>query len=1257
MSRPAHNGNGTAETGESEPIAIVGMGCRLAGGVRDVPGLWEFLRDQKCGLQDYAEPRFNGKGFYHPNPDRPGTAAAKGGFLLAEDPRLFDSAFFGITDIEAETLDASQRKLLEVTYEAFENAGETWESVSGSRTGVFVADISFDNYVSQVRDWDFSGKYSATGSFPNMLANRLHYIFNLRGPSLLINSACTSAMYALHLAINSLRNGDCDSAIVAGSNWIMDPNSHIAMGKLGALSPTSRSHTFDASADGYARGEGFAALYLKRASQAVRDGSPIRALVMGTAINANGRTSGITNPSGTAQEAVIRKAYENAGGLDPSETTYLECHGTGTRVGDPIEVMAAGNVFSPARSNAIEDRLLVGSVKTNLGHLEGACALAGILKVVAALEAGEIPPSLGVETLNPRIDFDKAKAQVVRHVMPWPKNALRRASVTSAGFGGTNGHCIIDHVHNVMPNYVKPGVYNAGAIQINGSQTNGLASASVGDGIPKPMTLERPHSPVVNVPNMTRKADAGTHQLVLLPFSAHNEASLKANMDVLSRIIHQHSLADVAYTLAAKRSRFSQRAFRIVDKDRVAVGAHHDHANGNANGNDKDHDQKAFFSASPQPVRIGFAFTGQGAQWHAMGVELFAYGVFRAAIAHLDGVLGMLPEPPSWKIADVLNGSCDKNLVQTPAVSQTACTALQIGLVDLLGSWSVRPVGVVGHSSGEMAAAYAAGRITAAEAIIIAYLRGRTVSSNKKRGGMLAVGLGPEQAAEYLAGMEKEVKVAAINSPDSTTWSGNADTVEALSAKLDRDGVFNRLLRTGGLAYHSHHMVPLGAEYAEAILGGLERLEGLEKSYYPRVPWVSSVTPEKDISTSPEQVTASYWRANLESPVRFSDAVSKLLSLEGLEVGALVEIGPHPALKSPLRQIIKSLGKSIPHVASLNRTEDGRRSLLCLAGTLFGLNAEVNLVAVNATDELGAGAAMRGLAHGCTTIDLPPYQYTYGPINYHESRLSKDYRLRREPRHDLLGSKVAGTTRLRPQWRNLITVKDLPWLEDHRVPPHVLFPGAAHIINAMVAAEASYREFPDALPITGYTLRNVSIKKTLIVPEDHHGIEIVLSMELEDTATAKSPGWASFSVSSVVRDSAQWTEHCTGHVRVEVSALDPAAPIDMAMDARPVDPQAWYSRFADLGLQFGPSFQGYSDLQADPAQNLASAKIALRTTADLDSLLATEVRPKSPLCSSPFICPECGSRRVTINLQMTGPVLSPAASNAACGVPTPSCKC
>lgn len=859
--------------------------------------------------------------------------------------------------------------------------------------------------------------------------------------------------------------------------------------------------------------------------------------------------------------------------------------------------------------------------------MEGACALPGILKVVAAIEQGQIPPTVGFQTPNPRIDFEEAKARVLTKVEPWPKNKLKRASVTSAGFGGTNGHCVIDHVHNVFPSYLKPGVLakdlpkihetdiehdrngtnghangngsldeqkngTNGSHRANGTNStnganghsngrNGDAHTNGSNGI---SDLPNNHRHVIARPEMIRKADAASRKLVVLPFSAHSQTSLEANVDALSQNLHLHTLADVAYTLAAKRSRFTQRAYCIVDKEEIRETSLR-----------QDTDLKIW--SSPQHLSVGFIFTGQGAQWHAMGSSLFEYAVFRDSISHLDTILTTMSDLPEWKIADILQGKCEKELIQTPAVSQTVCTAVQVGIVDLLASWGVRPSGVAGHSSGEMAAAYASGRITAAEAITAAYYRGYMVSFNKQKGAMLAIGVGSERALEYIreANLEERVRVAAINSFDSVTLSGDAEAVEELGAKLTQESVFNRLVRTGGLAYHSHHMLSFGPEYEEKVSSEIRRLkEGgtdAANAKYPVIPWVSSVTPHK----STEEVSASYWRANLESPVRFTDAVSGLLDITDLNIGVLIEIGPHPALKSPLGQIMKTIGKSVYHVPSLKRNEDSQRSMLDCAGSLFALHADVDLVAVNAVDGLSVNG-QRQLEYGCTAVDLPPYKYTYGPIKYHESRLSKEYRLRSTPRHDLLGSKVPGTTRLRPQWRNILRLKDLPWLDDHRVPPHVLHPGAAHIVMAMVAAEHAYKEFPDALPIRGLIMRNVSIKKTLIVPEDDYGVEIVLSMELEDGATAKSPGWADFSIASVVRDANQWTEHCSGQIKVEVSPFTQAALIDSTMDGRYVDAQAWYKRFADMGLQFGPSFQGYSDIRADPAKNITSAKLALNTT-------------------------------------------------------------
>ncbi|KAK0671960.1 putative polyketide synthase [Cercophora samala] len=1170
--------------GPHEPVAIIGMGCRLAGDIRDPSGLWELLKNKRDGWREFSHPRFSAEGFYHPNKERPGSMRTRGAFLMDEDARLFDHSFFGITGREAETLDPSQRKLLEVVYEALENGGETWESISGSRTGVYIGNFALDHILIQARDWESPKSYAATGADTSILANRISYIFNLHGPSLATNTACSSSMYALHMAVSAIRSGDCDGAIVAAANWISDPSMQFVLDKLGALSPTARCHTFDASADGYARGEGYAALYLKKSTLAVLDALPIRAMIRGTAINANGRTGGITRPSIAGQEDVIREAYKHAGGLPFSDTTFFECHGTGTQAGDPIEVTAVGNVFASSRSDVPEDRLLIGSIKPNLGHTEGASAIASVMKVVLSLEAGQIPPTFGIEQLNPSIDFAGAKVEVVKDgTVPWPEGKLRRASVNSFGFGGANGHCIIDHVNVVLPDYVKPGVTGAGP-STNGHTTNGYPNGKAHDSNNGVVTPPAEHSPLTAQPRKTTRADATTRDLVLLPFSAHTEQSLKSNVTALSRVIQQWPLADVAYTLSSKRSRFQQRSFRIVNKNDVQAGLATD---------------RHVFTSPLRPAKIGYVFTGQGAQWHAMGAQLFEYAVFRAAITHLDRTMDALPSRPAWKISDVLSGNCESELVQSPQVSQVACTAVQIGLVDLLASWSVRPAAVVGHSSGEMAAAYASGHITAAEAITAAYFRGLAVSQNKAKGAMLAVGVGMDTAMEYLEGKEDRIKIAAINSPGSVTLSGDEDAIQALSASLNDEGVFNRVLRTGGNAYHSHHMVALGGQYNDMLSKGLEHIDSIglvdKAERYPLIPWVSSVTPGKSMAL---EVGASYWRANLESSVRFSEAVSGLMSLEGDQaVEILVELGPHPALKSPVDQILKSIGKSAAHVASLKRGEDSRESVLQLAGTLFSLNAEVDLVAVNAVDD-GLHEGRWSLAHGCTAVDLPPYQYTYGPVNYYESRVSKEYRLRRVLRHDLIGARLPGASKLRPQWRNILRLKDVPWLGDHRLIPDAVFPAAGFIAMGIEAATQVYRELPKAQEITGYSLRKVDIETALRLPEDDGGVDIILSLELADTdATVKSPGWSRFTVSSVARDSEEWTEHCTGLVKVEISGKPAAAgKMGSLSDPRFPSTRAWYNKFTDIGIGYGPTFQPLSDIRADPNQNLAQAIVALNTT-------------------------------------------------------------
>lgn len=1009
-------------------------------------------------------------------------------------------------------------------------------------------------------------------------------------------------MYALHLAVSAIRSGDCDGAIVAAANWIQDPSMQIVLDKLGALSPTSRCHTFDAAADGYARGEGFAAIYLKKSDLAVLEGTPIRAMIRGTGVNANGKTGGITRPSAKGQEDAIRKAFENAGNLPLEDTTFFECHGTGTPAGDPLEVAAVGNVFASSRkSDAPEDRLLIGSIKPNLGHTEGASALASIMKVVLSLEAGEIAPTCGIENLNPHIDFDAAKIHVVKDAaIPWPEGKVRRASVNSFGFGGANGNCIIDHVNEVLPGYVKPGIVNS-TRHVNGNLSNGHtngAPSTNGNGHVNGngSTHGYKHMPVrAELVQKTASSTASTRNFVLLPFSAHNTSSLDQNIDTLTKAVankKQWTLADIAYTLGSKRSRFQQRTFRIVEtaqSDAVTAALA---------------EEQRVFASPLQTSNVAFVFTGQGAQWHAMGGQLFEYGVFRSTISHLDYVLDQLRQdlgdPSSWTIAATLKGDCEPEHIQSPHVSQVACTAIQIGLVDLLASWSVRPRAVAGHSSGEMGAAYAGGYLTAAEAIAAAYFRGQAVAKNKQIGAMLAVGLGADDVASYLEGREDLVRVAAMNSPGSVTLSGDAEAVDAVSKELSTQGIFNRVLKTSGSAYHSHHMVAVGSAYIDMLSRGQEVLKRLglsgEAQRYPKVPWASSVKPDKAFSHGADLGGPHYWRENLESPVRFTQALTKLMTLDDQAIDILVEVGPHGALKGPIEQTLKGIGKPAHYATALTRNEDGRRALLQLAGTLYATNADIDLAAVNSVDVNDANGRPF-FVHGTVAVDLPTYQYSYGPVSYYESRMSKEFRLREHIRHDLLGSDVLGASKLQPQWRNVLRVKDIPWLADHRLVPDAVFPAAGYIALGVEAATRAYQSLPDSREITGYKFQNVDIEATLTIPEDDYGVEIIIGAELVDKTTADEPAWLKFTVTSVSRASSEWTQHCTGLAKVEVASAVSRAQLSAEMDPRYPSIAAWYDKFTSVGLGYGKTFQPLSDLQVDPHRGLAQAKVALNSTA------------------------------------------------------------
>ncbi|KAL8886198.1 MAG: hypothetical protein Q9215_006064 [Flavoplaca cf. flavocitrina] len=1181
--------------------------------------LWDLLEQKRSGYTEFDDNKLHLAGFYHPNQHRPGSIFTKGGYFLKEDPKLFDHSFFGITPVEAMTMDPAQRKLLEVTYEAFENAGESWDGFSGSNTGVFVGNFNYDHQLAQVRDADHPLPYVTTGGGITILSNRLNYVFNLHGPSMTLDTACSSSMYALHLAVSSIRSGECKSAIVGGSNLVLGPEAQLFTTKLGAISPTSTCHTFDASADGYARADGFGVLYVKKLSDALANGDPIRSVIRATSINANGRTGGISHPSPEGQEAVMRRAYEAAGGLDPDLTGYFECHGTGTAVGDPLEVSAVGKLFSPGRH---QEPLLIGSIKPNLGHSESSSGLAGVMKAVLAIEHGQIPATIGLVNPNPNIDFDGAKVKVVTETTPWPASKpIKRASINSFGYGGANAHAIIESIDSFIPGY---SAYASQSSSKSSSTISTTLSSRLGSSPTSAISTSpgtATDSGVVSVKETPGNAERGRHieyairklaeqnpvtaissqsgvaitswggdgtlsppqpstarRLVLLPFSGHDDHSLKANIAAISAVADQYNPTDLAYTLSARRSKFFQRAFAIGEPGSLSSAL--------------DESQMTLGKSSASVQKVGFIFTGQGAQWPAMGAELFSeFGLYKQSIKSLDRILNKLPEPPTWSLEAALLEPAASSRIQEPEYSQPLCTALQIGIVDLLSSWQIKPVATVGHSSGEIGAAYAAGIHTAEEAIIMAYYRGKVLASHTTPGRMMAVGLGPEEVTPYLARLKGQVVIAAVNSPSGVTLSGDEEAVQELKTIFDQQNTFARLVQTGGKAYHSHHMAPLGETYETLTKAALKALSGdiAKGTRQEAAVWVSSVDPSTRQTT--ETLSPAYWRKNLESAVLFSPAVETLAKDENIDLDLLVEIGPHAALAGPLRQIRAELEnkdkvKLAPCLGSIIRGEDGFKNLLSLAGNLFVRNIKVDIAAVNSNGTSGKIIA-----------DLPNYQFHYGTPVYYESRLNKEWRLRKHLRHDILGAKQAGGAKGRPAWRNMLRLKDVPWLDDHKLLPAPIFPAAGYLAMAVEAMSQHHHEEDAAPQIKGFSFRSVAINSTLLVPDDEFGIETILNLQATTLTNFKaSEKWHEFKISSLQNDA--WTEHCQGMICVESEACRQDSDFFVDPKSKPVDAAAWYKKFADVGLGYGPTFQGLSDIKARDGLNRTTANVALHSTKD-----------------------------------------------------------
>ena len=734
----------------AEPVAVVGMGCRFPGGADDPRAFWDLLREGRDCIREVPAQRWNIDDFYDPDPDAPAAMSARsGGFLDSVDG--FDASFFGVSPREATTMDPQQRLLLEVSWEALEHAGIAPERLAGSATGVYMGVCNGDHFQRVIqRGSDAIDAYLASGNAHSVTAGRIAYFLGLQGPALAIDTACSSSLVALHVACQALRGGEVRVALAGGVNVMCSPETTIALTKAHMLAPDGRCKTFDAAADGFSRGEGCGVLVLKRLGDAMADGDRVLALIRATATNQDGRSGGLTVPNGPAQEAVIRAALAQAG-LRPAAIDYVEAHGTGTSLGDPIEVRALAGALGSGRS--ADAPLLIGSVKTNIGHLESAAGVAGVIKVILSLQQGHLPPHLHFRRPSPQIAWHDYPVAVVAAGRPWPRGAQpRRAGVSSFGFSGTNAHAILEEA----------------------------PAAGAADDV----------------------ADRPVH---CLPLSARTPGALRQlaqrHADALAAEAGAPQLCDAAHTAGVGRSHLAERLAVAAATAPQAAAALRAFARGEA------HPMLHRGVAEPgQPLDVVFLFTGQGAQYPGMGRALYdASPVFRDVIDRCDAVLGS--DAAGWTLKSVLWPAAETTPIHETAWTQPALFAIEYAMAQVWRSWGIEPAAVIGHSVGEYVAACVAGVFTLDEGLRLIAARGRLMQALPPGGSMAAVFASRDEVAHAIAGAPGRLSIAAINAPDSVVVSGETSAVDELLARLaTRDIQGQRLLVS--LAAHSALMEP-----------------------------------------------------------------------------------------------------------------------------------------------------------------------------------------------------------------------------------------------------------------------------------------------------------------------------------------------------------------------------------------------------------------------------------------------------------------
>ncbi|MDM2446364.1 SDR family NAD(P)-dependent oxidoreductase [Mycobacteroides abscessus] len=1163
-------------------VAIIGIGCRFPGGIGDADSFWNFVLHKGDAVADIPKDRWDADKYYDPDPDTPGRMYTRRGSFLTQEFRRFDADFFGISHREAAVLDPQQRLLLETTWEALDDAGIAGQAVGGN-VGTFIGGFMNDNMISRglARNLEKINNFAAFSASQTLLSNRIAHALDLWGPSMTVDTACSSSLVTTHLVVRAVANGECDVALAGGVNVMFQPETFITMCKGRFLAADGRSKSFDAAADGYGRGEGVGIVVLKNLEQAQRDGDHIYAVIRGSGVNQDGRTIALPVPNPVSQQRLADRVIKEAG-IDPALVGYIEAHGTGTSVGDPLEAQALGHSYGRVAGRARP--LVIGSVKNNFGHTEAAAGVAGLIKAALTVQRRTIAPQVVLDKLNPEIPFDQLQIRIPTEVEPYPDlGAPAYAAVNSFGYGGTNAHVLVQ----------EP---------------------------PAPVQTEAPARDSIRIFPVSARSGSALHEV----------AGRYAKQ--LSSDLSQDGAQRLKTAATARRAQhYLRKGFIYRDADDLLAQLNTYAAS------DEAAPPRALVEGISDPV---FVFSGMGPQWWGMARALLERpGIFRDAAAEIDEVF---QEISGWSvIAELLRPQADSRVSRTE-IAQPANFLVQSALAKHLQQFGIRPTAVVGHSVGEVAAAYVSGALSLRDAATVSFHRSRLQAKTAGSGGMLAVGLDAEEAQRRAARFGSAVCVAAINSTAATTLSGDSAALQTLHDELAGDGIFARMLHVE-VPYHSQLMDPILGELATALAGLTPRKAA--------VPVYSTVTGEKMHSAAFAE--PDYWCKNVRDSVLFAKAVDTLI-VDRYRV--FLELGPHPVLLGNIRESFVRHSVSGAAIQTLHRDQDDEQSVL---------QAIADLYAVGAIDAPGQADIYESgvVPH----MDLPKYPWSQEEV-WEEDPLTLRARYGDADRFALLGDRVDALT---PQWEVTLAPANLPWLPDHTVLGSVVLPGTAYLDAALSAVRQRSGRAQAGLDSVVFAVP--------LVVADH---DAPITRITVDEPTKR------FTVNGRSAHTQLWTAHANGRLveanlgskRIDVSAW--------SANDRVFDGEDVYKGLSAVGLSYGPAFQRIQSVRigsagcvaqlaspesvsaqrhavhpalADAALQCIAVLLAARPELDIpptahvpasidrvrlygevpeDPVAVVEITSTQPLCANAYLA----SRDGEVALAMTGVTLRPVGS-------------